>query len=119
MLTISLVNGVAYGSLLFLLAAGFSMIFGVLKVINLAHGSYYLFGAHVAITVFESGGGLLAAIVAGAAVGAVFGAICERAFLYRLQGDYLAQVLVTVGLLLVLGDAAQLVWGGTPRILTL
>jgi branched-chain amino acid transport system permease protein len=119
MLTISLVNGVAYGSLLFLLAAGFSMIFGVLKVINLAHGSYYLFGAHVAISVFEAGAGLAVAALAGAAVGAAFGAVCERAFLYRLQGDYLAQVLVTVGLLLVLGDTAQIVWGGTPRILTL
>jgi branched-chain amino acid transport system permease protein len=119
MLTVSLVNGIAYGSLLFLLAAGFSMIFGVLKVINLAHGSYYLFGAHVAISIFEAGGGLLTAALAGAAVGAIFGAICERAFLYRLQGDYLAQVLVTVGLLLVLGDAAQVIWGGTPRILTL
>lgn len=119
MLTISLINGVAYGSLLFLLAAGFSMIFGVLKVINLAHGSYYLIGAHVAISVFEMGGGVLAAALAGAASGAILGAICERALLYRLQGDYLSQVLVTVGILFILGDLAQVVWGGTPRVLSL
>jgi branched-chain amino acid transport system permease protein len=119
LLTISLVNGVAYGSLLFLLAAGFSMIFGVLKVINLAHGSYYLIGAHVAISVFESGGGVLLAALAGAASGALLGAVCERAILYRMQGDYLSQVLSTVGILLILGDLSQVTWGGTPRILSL
>src|SRR5487761_341695 len=99
MLTIALVNGIAYGSLLFLLAAGFSMIFGVLKIINLAHGSYYLIGAHVTITVFEMGGGVLLAALAGAATGALLGALCERLILYRMQGDYLAQVLATVGVL--------------------
>lgn len=119
MLTISLVNGIAYGSLLFLLAAGFSMIFGVLKIINLAHGSYYLIGAYVTITVFEMGGGVLLAALAGAATGALLGALCERLILYRMQGDYLAQVLATVGVLLILGDLSQLIWGGTPRVLTL
>ncbi len=119
MLTISLINGIAYGSLLFLLAAGFSMIFGVLKVINLAHGSYYLIGAHVAISVFEQGAGVLAAALAGAAAGAALGAACERFILYRMQGDYLSQVLATVGVLLILGDLSQLAWGGTPRVLTL
>lgn len=119
MLTISLVNGIAYGSLLFLLAAGFSMIFGVLKIINLAHGSYYLIGAHVTITVFEMGGGVLLAALAGAATGALLGALCERLILYRMQGDYLAQVLATVGVLLILGDLSQFIWGGTPRVLTL
>jgi len=118
-LTISLVNGVAYGSLLFLLAAGFSMIFGVLKVINLAHGSYYLVGAHIAISVFEMGGGVVLAALAGAASGALLGAICERFILYRMQGDYLSQVLATVGVLLILGDLSQFTWGGTPRVLTL
>jgi branched-chain amino acid transport system permease protein len=119
LLTISLVNGVAYGSLLFLLAAGFSMIFGVLKVINLAHGSYYLVGAHVTISVYEMGGGVLLAALAGAATGALLGAACERFILYRMQGDYLSQVLSTVGILLILGDLSMLTWGGTPRVLTL
>jgi len=117
-LTISIVNGVAYGCLLFLLAAGFSMIFGVLKIVNLAHGSFFLFGAHVALSTYESGAGLGAALVAGAAVGGAFGLFCERALLRRLQGDYLGQVLITMGVMLILGDVALILWGGTPRMLT-
>ena len=118
MLTISIVNGVAYGCLLFLLAAGFSMIFGVLKIVNLAHGSFFLFGAHVALSTYEGGGGLALAVVAGAAVGGLFGLFCERVLLYRLQGDYLGQVLITMGVLFILGDAAMVIWGGTPRMLS-
>src|SRR5215470_4776325 len=102
MVTISFVNGIAYGCLLFLLAAGFSMIFGVLKVVNLAHGSFFLFGAHTALSIYVAG---------GAAVGAAFGWVCERVFLNQLQGDYLGQVLVTMGLLFILGDVAQIIWG--------
>jgi len=118
MLTISIVNGIAYGCLLFLLAAGFSMIFGVLKVVNLAHGSFFLFGAHTALSIYDAGGGLALAVAGGAAVGAAFGWICERVLLNQLQGDYLGQVLVTMGLLFILGDVAQIIWGGTPRMLT-
>ena len=118
MLTISVVNGVAYGCLLFLLAAGFSMIFGVLKIVNIAHGSYFLFGAHVALSIYDGGGGLALALVGGAAVGGAIGWICERVVLHQLQGDYLGQVLVTMGLLFILGDLAQLIWGGTPRMLS-
>jgi branched-chain amino acid transport system permease protein len=118
MLTISIVNGIAYGCLLFLLAAGFSMIFGVLKVVNLAHGSFFLFGAHTALSIYGAGGGLALAVAGGAAVGAAFGWICERGLLNQLQGDYLGQVLVTMGLLFILGDVAQIIWGGTPRMLT-
>jgi branched-chain amino acid transport system permease protein len=118
MLTISVVNGIAYGCLLFLLAAGFSMIFGVLKVVNLAHGSFFLFGAHVALSVYESTGSFVLALLGGAGVGAVFGLVCERYILNRLQGDYLGQVLVTMGILFILGDVATVVWGGTPRMLT-
>ena len=118
MLTISVVNGVAYGCLLYLLAAGFSMIFGVLKIVNLAHGSFFLFGAHVALSIYDAGGGLTLAVAGGAAVGAALGWICERFLLNQLQGDYLGQVLVTMGLLFILGDVAQIIWGGTPRMLT-
>ena len=94
MLTISVVNGVAYGGLLYLLAAGFSMIFGVLKIVNLAHGSFFLFGAHVALSIYGAGGGLTLAVAGGAAVGAALGWVCERFLLNQLQGDYLGQVLL-------------------------
>lgn len=119
MVTLYLVNGLAYGNLLFLMAAGFTLIFGVLRVINMAHGSLYLLGAHVAITVAQSGFGIWAAIAAGALVAAIVGAAAERLLLYRLQGDYLAQVLVTIGVFMIVGDLALLVWGGTPRVFAL
>src|SRR5690348_16931741 len=101
---VATVNGVAYGCLLFLLAAGFTMIFGVLKIVNLAHGSYFLFGAHVALSIYGATESLTLSLAGGAAIGAVFGWICERAILHKLQGDYLGQVLVTMGLLFILGD---------------
>src|SRR3954471_21637177 len=104
MTALYLVNGVAYGNLLFLMAAGFTLIFGVLRVINMAHGSFYLLGAYVAISTAESGGGFLAGVLAGAAVAAMLGVLAERFLLYRLQGDYLAQVFVTIGLFLIISD---------------
>lgn len=119
MWSLTLINGVAYGSLLFLLGAGFSMIFGVLKVINLAHGSFYLFGGYVTLTVYTATGEFVPALIAGLVVGGAFGVACERGVLYALQGQYLPQVLVTMGLLLILSDVAQIIWGGAPVILTL
>src|SRR5437588_4564901 len=115
MTALYLVNGVAYGNLLFLMAAGFTLIFGVLRVINMAHGSLYLLGAHITISVAASGAGLLLAIACGALVTALLGAIAERLLLYHLQGDYLAQVLVTIGLFLIVSDLSVYTWGGTPR----
>ena len=119
MVTLYLVNGLAYGNLLFLMAAGFTLIFGVLRVINMAHGSLYLLGAHVAISTGQAGYGIFVAIAAGALSSAAIGAIVERVFLYRLQGDYLAQVLVTIGIFMIVGDLALLTWGGTPRLYSL
>ena len=114
--TLSIINGVAYGSLLFLLAAGFSMIFGVLKVINLAHGSLYLAAAYLTYSLVEAGTGMVVAVAGGAIVAALVAALSERFLLYRLQGQYLAQVLVTLGLLHIFADVFHGVWGGTPRV---
>ena len=119
MLFLTLINGVAYGCLLFEMAAGFTLIFGVLRVINMAHGSIYLLGAHIAISVVEHGWGIPAGVIAGSLSAAALGVLAEKTILHRLQGDYLAQVLVTIGLYLIIGDLSLATWGGTPRILTL
>ncbi len=119
MWTITIVNGIAYGSLLFLLSVGFSMIFGVLKVINLAHGSLYLVGGYVTLSAYVAGTGFLPALAAGAAAGALLGWLAERYLLYPLQGQYLRQVLVTMGIVLILSDALRALWGGTPVQITL
>lgn len=111
-------NGVSFGMLLFLLAAGLSLIYGLLRVLNLAHGSYYLLGAYVALSVVQATGSLV--LAAGAATAAVtgLGVLMERLFLRRLpRGEELPQALLTFGFLLILGDLALWIWGGTPETL--
>ncbi|MBN9085242.1 MAG: hypothetical protein BGP04_11720 [Rhizobiales bacterium 62-17] len=119
MMTLQLVNGIAYGNLLFLIAAGFTLIFGILRVINMAHGSFFLLGAHVAISVATATQSVLAGLIAGSLAAALLGALMERVLLYRIQGNYLAQVIVTIGVLMIVGDLCQVYWGGTPRIFAL
>lgn len=118
-MTLQLVNGIAYGNLLFLIAAGFTLIFGILRVINMAHGSLYLLGAHTAISTATATHSVWAGLLAGALAAATLAAVIERTLLYRIQGNYLAQVIVTIGVLMIVGDLCQVYWGGTPRIYAL
>jgi branched-chain amino acid transport system permease protein len=110
-------NGVAFGMLLFLLAAGLSLIFGVMRVLNLAHGAFYLVGGYVALTVNRATGSFLLALLTGAVVVAVLGALIERVLLPAVRRDELGQVLLTFGLLLIAGDLALVIWGGKPEFL--
>jgi branched-chain amino acid transport system permease protein len=110
-------NGVAFGMLLFLLASGLSLIFGTMRVLNLAHGSFYLVGGYVALTVSRKTGSFLLAVLAAAAVVAVLGILIERMLLPAVRHDELAQVLLTFGLLLIGSDVALLIWGGKPEFI--
>jgi branched-chain amino acid transport system permease protein len=110
-------NGVAFGMLLFLLASGLSLIFGTMRVLNLAHGSFYLVGGYVALTVSRKTGSFLLAVLAAAAVVAVLGILIERVLLPAVRHDELAQVLLTFGLLLIGSDLALLIWGGKPEFI--
>jgi branched-chain amino acid transport system permease protein len=111
-------NGVSFGMLLFLLAAGLSLIYGLMRILNLAHGSYYVLGAYVALSVVRATGSLALAAVAGTAAVAVLGLLMERVFLRRLpRGEELPQALLTFGFLLIFGDVALWIWGGTPQTL--
>ncbi len=112
-----ILNGVSFGMLLFLLAAGLSLIYGLLRILNLAHGSYYLLGAYVALSVVRATDSLLLAAVVGTAAVVVLGVIMERVFLRRLPREELPQALLTFGFLLIVGDVALWVWGGTPQTL--
>ncbi len=105
-------NGISYGALLFLLASGLSLIFGVMRIVNLAHGSYFLLGGYVALTVIWTTGSWLLAIPAGALSIAVLGLLMERVFLRPLGFDALRQVLLTVGFALLFQQAALDIWGG-------
>ena len=105
-------NGVSYGALLFLLASGLSLIFGVMRIVNLAHGSYFLLGGYVALTVMWTTGSWLLAIPVSACVVALLGMLMERLLLRRLGGEALRQVLLTVGIALLFQQAALDIWGG-------
>jgi branched-chain amino acid transport system permease protein len=105
-------NGLSYGALLFLLGSGLSLIFGVMRIVNLAHGAYFLLGGYVALSVIWSTGSWTLAIpVAALAIGAV-GLVMERIFLRPLGFDPLRQVLLTVGFAFLFQQAALDIWTG-------
>jgi branched-chain amino acid transport system permease protein len=114
---IQTLNGVSFGMLLFLLAAGLSLIFGLIRVLNLAHGSFYLVGAYVGLTVVGFTGSFVVALVAAVAVVTVLGIVLERFIIRRIYGDELRQALLTFGFLFMLGDLSLWIWGGSPQTL--
>jgi branched-chain amino acid transport system permease protein len=107
-------NGISYGALLFLLASGLSLIFGVMRIVNLAHGSYFLLGGYVGLTTVWQTKSFPLALVSGAVAVALIGLGMERLFLRRLKQQVLAQVLMTMGFALIFQDLALLIWGGDP-----
>ena len=107
-------NGLSYGALLFLFASGLSLIFGVMKIVNLAHGSYYMLGGYIAITFLRLLDTYFLGFLAAAIVVALLGIFMVRIFLRRVSGNDLGQVLITMGFALVIQDVALLVWGGEP-----
>jgi branched-chain amino acid transport system permease protein len=112
------VNSVTFGGLLFLLSAGFSLIFGLMRIPNLTHGSMFMIGAYLGTT-FLSGtlhittNFWVASILAALEV-AILGALMERLLLRRLAGEQLAQVLVTLGVSFMVADFCLMGWGGDP-----
>jgi branched-chain amino acid transport system permease protein len=111
---IQTLNSLALGGLLFLLASGFSLIFGLMRIANLTHGSLFMIGAYVGVTILKFVPNLwLAALLSGAAV-ALFGGLLERLILRPLAGNALGQVLVTLGVSFIVADFCLIVWGGDP-----
>lgn len=108
-------NGLSFGALLFLLASGFTLVFGLMQIVNLAHGAFYLVGGYVGVAAFAASGNFLAAVAAGATAAAVIGLASERLLLRRVRGQELPEVLLTVGIALVLADACLALFGGNPR----
>ena len=107
-------NGLSYGALLFLLASGLSLIFGVMRVVNLAHGSYFMLGGYIGLSTVWRTGSFAGALAVGALAVGLIGVGMERLFLRRLPGQTLGQVLMTIGFALIFQDLALLVWGGDP-----
>ena len=107
-------NGISYGALLFLLASGLTLIFGVMRIVNLAHGSYFLVGGYMGLTTVWRTGSFPLALFSGSLAVALIGIAMERLFLRRLKNQVLAQVLMTMGFALIFQDLALLIWGGDP-----
>jgi branched-chain amino acid transport system permease protein len=108
------VNSVTLGGLLFLLSAGFSLVFGLMRIPNLTHGSFFMLGAYLGVTFLAMGAGFWLAALLSAGVMAVLGGGIERYLLRRLAGQELAQVLVTLGLSFMIADLCLMLWGGDP-----
>jgi branched-chain amino acid transport system permease protein len=109
---IQLLNGMQYGLLLFMLAAGLTLIFGIMGVVNLAHGSFYMLGAYLAWSLAGLTGSFALAIVVGAVLSVLFGLLLERLlFRYFYQRDHLDQVLLTFGLIYIFEEGRSILWG--------
>lgn len=109
---IQLLNSIQYGLLLFLVASGLTLIFGIMGIINLAHGSFYMIGAYLAFVLAEYTGSLWIALPVGVLLSIVFGVILEWLFFARLyQRDHLQQVLLTYGLILIFEELRSIMVG--------
>jgi branched-chain amino acid transport system permease protein len=107
-------NGLTLAALYFLAASGFTLIFGLLRVVNLAHGAFFLLGGYVGYQVAQSSGNWFVAAAAGAGAIALLGVASQQVLLRRIQGQELREALVTLGLAIIIADQALAHWGGQP-----
>ena len=115
-----ILNGLQFGMMLFLMAAGLTLVFGIMNLINLAHGSLYMVGAYVCASVTDWTGSFLIGLFAALPAAALVGAAVEIVALRRLYDrDHLDQVLATFGLILFFNEAAKILWGAQPLYLTI
>jgi branched-chain amino acid transport system permease protein len=102
---------------LFLLSSGFTLAFGLMKVVNIAHGSLYMLGAYVALMVFGLTDSFVLAMLAGALSVGIFGALVEEFLLKRFHLKDLPQILLTMGLAYVIQQTSLIFWGGEPMVM--
>ena len=111
---VTLLNSLTLASLYFIVASGFTLVFGLMRNVNLAHGSLYLFGGYVAFIVAERTGWWILAVAAGFLVAAIAGLLIQVLFLRHMQGEELRQTMVTIGLSIVIADV--LLWVFTGQV---
>ena len=106
------INGISLAALLFLLASGFTLTFGLMRVVNMAYGAYYLLGGYIGYTVARRTGSFELAVLSGGLTIVVLGYVLDRFLIRPIGGNHLAQVLLTVGVAFVIGEVCLAVWGG-------
>jgi branched-chain amino acid transport system permease protein len=114
MTTMIVLNGLSHGALLFIMASGFTLMFGLMRVVNLAHGAFYLWGGYIGVSVFRATGSWWLALLAGGAAIALLGFVKERLLLHWVRGKILSESLMAIGLATILADLALSIWGGSP-----
>jgi branched-chain amino acid transport system permease protein len=115
LLIVQVLNGLQLGLLLFLIAAGLTLVFGVMNFINLAHGVQYMLGAYLAVMFYPVTGNFLGALALALAASLAFGLVLEFAlFRHLYERDHLDQVIATFGIILFLSEAVKVVWGAAP-----
>jgi len=105
LILIQILNGLQYGLLIFLAASGLTLVFGILGIINLSHGSFYMLGAYLSLTLTSYTGDIFLTLLIGVPLAFAFGALIEWLFIRHLYGrDHLQQVLLTFALILIFND---------------
>jgi len=108
-------NGLGYGFMLFLLAAGLTLVFGIMDTLNLAHGSLFMVGGYVSATVHTQSGSFITAVLVAVLATVLLAMLLEALLVRRLYGrDHLSQVLATFGIVLIADDLVKFVWGPSP-----
>jgi len=110
--SLTVLNGVTLAALYFLVASGFTLVFGLMRNVNLAHGSLYLLGAYVGYSCGQATGSWFLAVLAGFVAAALAGALMQWLVFRRMEGQELRQTLVTIGLSIVMADLFMWIWGG-------
>ena len=112
---VQLLNGVQYGLLLFLIASGLTLVFGVMGILNLAHGSMYMIGAYLVYYFATVTDNFLFAVIIACLIAMLLGIVIERFLIVHLyKRDHLDQVLLTVGLIFIFNAAQSFIWGNDP-----
>jgi branched-chain amino acid transport system permease protein len=116
-LVFQLLNGATFAALLFVVASGFTLVFGLMRIVNLAHGALYLMGGYIGLTAVNFTGSFTAGLLIALLGTALLGLLTDRLLLRFVKGIALSQVLLTLGLALALGDLSLVIWGGDPLTL--
>ncbi|MBF8436078.1 branched-chain amino acid ABC transporter permease [Halanaerobiaceae bacterium Z-7014] len=112
--TLTILNGLTQAGLLFLIASGLTLAFGLMQVVNLAHGAFYLLGGFIGYSVFRATSIWWLAVIAGGLGIAIIGFFMERILLEKIRGNMLSETLLTIGISTVIADIVLFIWGGRP-----
>lgn len=116
LIPIAILDGLAFSMLLFLIASGFSIIFGLMGILNFAHGALFMMGAYVAVTLFQFSNNFVIALVGASLFGLVVGVVMEYLTLRRVRGNPIAQIMLTLGYLLIFFQLVLVIWGRISQI---